>query len=318
MVRTGYHIDEGRVLPAERISYDHCRSDRVNCPFCGNRVFKGVRGQGPSAVHYLSHYRAQSEQARTCEARSAFREREEGSDEDAVTRGQSLRTRVSALRRLLDKQFPRRAGTAGHFQATTLVRKRRDLLVNPVSALHFMRATTTVSYQILAAIDGIHVDLKVPTEGVKVEDLRTRTAEARRDPPIGTPRHSRNQTVLAADMRRLLVLHESRRALEALHDHAWASLLDDPWRRPRTAIEQHLLPSMTSATSRQGGWIEPMDEQVGEDPDQHIGAYADALICQRMDDILLEIDYAAKVPLPPLAAEPKRRKRPKKTHRRRR
>lgn len=314
-MRTAYSIDAGRVLEAHELDYADCRNDRVTCEFCGNRVFKGIRRGEGGPIHYLSHYRAQSEQARLCEARAEMRECGRETDEDAETRGQALHLRLGALRRVLNAQFPARVARAERFRAAAYRKEVRGGLLVPPTGLRIMRTITTTGFQMVAERDGHKAERRLPTSGGKIDFLMTEVDRLRRDPPLRPVRAGASQRRLAHDMRALLLINESAKALEALHDHAWASLLLDPWTRERTAIEHEVLRRMDLSDARPGGDLSHLDA-MAPDGDRHYSALADAMIVHRMEQLLLEIDYLRPVPPAP-TLPPKRKSRPKRTQRRR-
>jgi hypothetical protein len=314
-MRSAYSIDAGRVLPADELDYSDCRSDRVTCEYCGNRVFKGIRSGPGGAIHYLSHYRAQSEQARRCEARAAMREREQSDDDDAETRGQALHLRVGALRRVLDAQFPERAQRADRFRQAAYRPTMRGGLLVPPTQLTYLRAITTSAFRMVAERDGIPTEHAMPSGSGKIKFLMSQVDGLRSDPPIRPVRAGRRQRRLADDMRALLAITESARAVEGLHDHAWASIILDGWTRRPTEMEAEAVRRMEITDARPGGDVSHLDE-TSPDGLNHYSAWADALVVHRMEQILLEIDYLR--PVPPAPVQPtkaKRKPRPKRTHR---
>jgi len=314
-MRTAYSIDAGRVLEARELDYSDCRDDRVICEYCRNRVFKGIRRTGGKPVHYLSHYRAQSEQARTCEARAASREREVETDSEAETRGQSLRLRVAALRRVLHAQFPNRVARSEVFRisARSPTMKRGKLL--PPTLLTVMRHVMVQGFEVISANAGFQLERFVNQSGYRPDLLKSLYAGIRTDPPIAIASPDARQKRIADDMRTLLLTNESKKALDALHDNAWASLLIDPWARPKDPFEEECIRRMQLTDAVRGGDTSHIDEFCDERSHQY-SDWISAAIAHRMEQILLEIDYMRPVPPAP-ALPPKRKPRPKKTRRRR-
>lgn len=69
-MRLGYAISTSETILAEHAEYGDCAKFQITCPCCREAVFKGKRVR-PGEVHYFSHYRGDSEEARRCEMRVA-------------------------------------------------------------------------------------------------------------------------------------------------------------------------------------------------------------------------------------------------------
>lgn len=318
-MRRAYSFAHGRTVPAEQIDYRHCRDDRVECEICRDRVFKSVRRHSGRETHFLSHHRAAAGHARECEARVARRMRDEAAAGDGgIDRGQSLNIRLGALRRILDRQFASRA-----IMASKLQRRGNVWIPDPeypnghptLCGLGFLHLIAATGFCIAAAHDGHDHELEngPDTEGGLA--LRAMLEEERRRRPFGT--HSAKQRRWAHDMTALLVRDDSRRPLLALVHHAVADVLSrsaDEIALDEVQLMQVL--RIMSATPHPELSIHdaPLDP---DDPDSpSLGRRADAMVIHRMQGILLEIDYDAKVPAAP-PPKPKRKPRPKRTHRRR-
>jgi hypothetical protein len=65
----GYSILLGEHLPARAITYDDCAPMQIVCPACYEPVFKGVRNQLETPIHYLSHYAESKAYQAECELR---------------------------------------------------------------------------------------------------------------------------------------------------------------------------------------------------------------------------------------------------------
>lgn len=314
-MRTAYSIDAGRVLEARELDYSDCRDDRVVCEYCRNRVFKGIRRSGGKPVHYLSHYRAQSEQARTCEARAASREKEIESDSEAETRGQSLRLRVASLRRVLHAQFPNRVARSEAFRMSARTRPVKGGQIPPPTVLTVMRRIFTSGFETISENDGFPIERFVHKSGYRADLLKTLYEQIKLDPPIAITSPDPRQKRIAHDMRALVLINESMKALNALHDNAWASLLVDPWTRPKDPFEEECIRRMNLTDAVRGGDTSHIDEFCDERSHQYLD-WINAAVAHRMEQILLEIDYMRPVPPAPILP-PKRKPRPKRTRRRR-
>ena len=71
-MKVGYSNSLSEIIAASELEYGDCARFQVTCPCCREAVFKGVRqGHDGTETHYLSHYRAESADARECEMRVA-------------------------------------------------------------------------------------------------------------------------------------------------------------------------------------------------------------------------------------------------------
>lgn len=71
-MKVGYSLTQSEVVAAVELDYGDCAAFQVVCPCCRQPVFKKVRAQpAGDALHFLSHYRADSDEARECELRVA-------------------------------------------------------------------------------------------------------------------------------------------------------------------------------------------------------------------------------------------------------
>lgn len=312
-----YSMNAGRVLPAEEIDYEDCRADRVTCEFCGHRVFKVVRIGPQGKIHYLSHYRAQTEQARDCEARAALRMKDHGysgKDNESESRGQALQHRVAALRRVLNDQFRGRRLRSEQFRQNSDGPLMKNGHYVPLTGLRFMRYVNTMGFQKVAAREG-HLcnqdDMDKSAE--RFEANYAKIVKLRENPPFNRNKLDRRQARLVHEMISLLMLDESDRALAALHDHAWASLLIEPWDREKSPLETETLVRMNLTDRKRGGEFDHFDEKV-PGQDQQYSDVAFQLLTVRMEQILGDIDYQKAVPAAPVPL-PKRKPRPKRTHR---
>lgn len=97
-MRVGYSIVLSEIVAAGELDYNDCATFQITCPSCREALFKGVR-KGVAETHYLSHYRAGSEEARECELRVAAMAQEYLASLGAEARGQTLQKFMSVLRR---------------------------------------------------------------------------------------------------------------------------------------------------------------------------------------------------------------------------
>jgi len=213
-MRRAYSFPKRRTLSAELISYDDCIDDRIVCEVCGNRVYKCVLGDGEEAVHYMSHYKAESLIAAQCEERVAARISGARGDDIGTPRGQILRHRVEALGRILDAEDPTRAIFAKDIERTCSPEG------DGPSLMGILKRRSTEAFRRLAVIEGALTDMPLPFDRLSTHELPSLTSRLENT----LPRPSREQAVWATDLTGLLIMTQSIRALDKLFAHAAASL----------------------------------------------------------------------------------------------
>lgn len=288
-MKRAYSLNDRRTLTAERISYDDCIGDRIVCEICGNRVYKCVLGDGPEAVHYLSHYKAQSAIAAACSERVDARISGIDDRGSGTSRGQELRIRVRALGRILDGEDATRALIADDLRKACLPSARDH------EEARIARTRRQQQFRRMAATDGIALDTPLgfdrASAHVLPQEVSRLEAVIRPKDPRPDPRNE--------DMTALIVLTESIPALNDLHDHSMASFAHggSPY--------STLLPSEAS-TAR-------MNPNAAS-------AYLDAGVVAEMRRLIRTIDYEAPVPpgREPSTAEERSRSRERRRESRRR
>lgn len=99
-MRIGYSLTQSEVVAAVELDYGDCARFQVTCPCCREAVFKKVRTrEDGTALHFLSHYRAESAEAKECELRVAALSEAFLSRWSAEGRQQTLARFMRVLRR---------------------------------------------------------------------------------------------------------------------------------------------------------------------------------------------------------------------------
>lgn len=217
-MRSARSLRLGEVLPAERISYDDCADDDIVCDLCGNRVFKCVRGEGQDAIHYLSHYHAQSEEARLCEERHASLGGT-GTLSGTVSRGQGLSARLDAIGRVLAIGDPGLGELANHAMAACETADGSTLFPMPTAA-SILRNASCNAFRLLASYKGRGGDLPVAIADVPALLRSIRNAA---DTLPADDKHG-DWARWTQELTSLLVLAESAPALNMVWAHAVAML----------------------------------------------------------------------------------------------
>lgn len=212
----------GRVVPAEEITYDDCIADDVVCDFCGNRVFKAVRAEGESPVHYLSHYHAQSEEARLCEERQAAHEGG-GTVKSTLSRGQSLPLRVAALSRVLAAIDPEAAIAADEIRTAYRGDCALSEMVPLATPAALLKSAATQAFRLVASYRGHRSDLPSGPFATDVPSLLRELRLVMRTMP--SPPASERWSSWTSELLSLLVLAESAPALDNVYAHALGRLI---------------------------------------------------------------------------------------------
>ncbi len=90
-MRIGHSLATSETISAEHVEYGDCAKYQVVCPVCREAVFKALRQVADRPpVHYLSHYHADSDEARHCELRVEVLAKEHHAKLVAVNHGQTL------------------------------------------------------------------------------------------------------------------------------------------------------------------------------------------------------------------------------------
>lgn len=221
-MKWGRSLRLGRVIIADEITYDDCIADDIVCDFCGNRVFKAVRAEGGNPIHYLSHYQAQSEEARLCEERQAARE---GGNtvRAALSRGQSLPLRVAALSRILSAIDPEAAVAADEIRAACSGSDALSDLVPMATPAALLKSASTQAFRLVASYRGHRSDLPSGPFATDVPSLLRELRLAMRTMP-SLPASER-WSGWTSDLLSLLVLAESAPALDHVYAHAMGRLM---------------------------------------------------------------------------------------------
>ena len=94
-MKIGYSLILSEVIAAHELEYGDCAKFQVTCPVCRSAVFKSIRAKdADNENHFLSHYRADSEDAKQCELRVA-------SIAESVLRQWTIEGRQQTLQRFL-------------------------------------------------------------------------------------------------------------------------------------------------------------------------------------------------------------------------
>lgn len=304
-MKRAYSIKLGCLVDARDCDYDDCLEYEIVCEVCRHRVFKGVRHSETGDVHYLSHYAAQSAEAKECELRVAAAIASEGSEggEYGLGHGQSLSKRLVALKWVLHDSL------AWNMQVEIALK-----LMNGVP--------TTVEYRKLRSVlIKLFIDLaRDPDECMSIfEDisLRLQTIRAQGDEMNDATRDwmttlgRRTQIRWAMDMLRTIVLKESLPQLLILADFAWAFAIEltmesrdrDDDQRTSDSIITMLLATPYRCEFTEGA-INSFDDRVVDHDDRPglhdetttVGGGALMRVRYEMMRLLFLIDYTAPLP----------------------
>jgi hypothetical protein len=98
-MRIGYSISTSEIVSAEHAEYGDCAKFQITCPHCREAVFKTVRrSTGEAELHFFSHYKAASEDARLCEMRVAAIAMARASPAISEPHGQTLKQFMATMR----------------------------------------------------------------------------------------------------------------------------------------------------------------------------------------------------------------------------
>lgn len=136
-MRIGYSIVSSEIIDAVNIEYGDCAKFQIVCPHCREAIFKGKRDtEGRPTTHYLSHYQATDTEARLCEMRSAFLEKQHKAKPLFDGHEQSLRHFLAVMRDAVidaqDKAGVVNAGLMRRDITRVLSRSDRELWERPL------------------------------------------------------------------------------------------------------------------------------------------------------------------------------------------
>ncbi len=89
-MKTGYSLLLGEHIEAIRVAYKDCELFQIVCPCCKEPIFKVVRPDEKTPLHYLSHYEKARAYSADCELRVNNTSKEEIDRENTVSRDQRL------------------------------------------------------------------------------------------------------------------------------------------------------------------------------------------------------------------------------------
>lgn len=103
-MRYGYSMQLGEFVEAEEVDFHDCERFQVSCPVCREAVFKKTRQRPDGGVtHFLSHYRAETEEEKDCELRVAALAKEQLEPFNGEGRGQALKSFLLVLRQQIER-----------------------------------------------------------------------------------------------------------------------------------------------------------------------------------------------------------------------
>lgn len=107
-MRYGYSMVLGEFVEAGEVDFGDTERFQIACPVCREAIFKKVRARSDGATtHFLSHYRAESEEEKDCELRVAALAREQFEPFMGEGRGQALKSFLLVLREQIERtQIP--------------------------------------------------------------------------------------------------------------------------------------------------------------------------------------------------------------------
>jgi len=100
-MKKGYSDIFGITVDASEVVHKDCEAFQIVCPECREYVFKGLRQQGETAIHYFSHFRNDPDLNRQCELRAATREAQ-GQPSAGGTQEQTLQSYLSCFTSMLE------------------------------------------------------------------------------------------------------------------------------------------------------------------------------------------------------------------------